>query len=215
MIMSEWIVGEADDRRCAAVEVAGCNDDHCPTVWHTLDLVTPLASDLDRGLHSLGAVHRQHHVLADQRGQPFGKGRQLIVVEGARRQRESLELLLGGGDECRMTVSEVRGRVRREEIQVLLTVGVGEHRAGSASYHNIQRVVVVSDVLILELQQLAGMREGVVRGDHDDAPAECREELSGKRSGVTSVGAGLISWVQHFTLPPPLISSLRSTEIGQ
>ena len=23
--------------------------------------------------------------------------------------------------------------------------------------------------------------------------------------------AGLISWVQHFTLPPPLISSLRST----
>ena len=94
------------------------------------------------------------------------------MVEGARRQRESLELLLGGGDERRVTVPEVRGRVRREEIQVLLTVGVGEHRAGSACYHNIQRVVVVSDVLILELQQLVACVMGVVGGDHDDAPTE-------------------------------------------
>ena len=102
------------------------------------------------------------------------------MVEGTRRQRESLELLLGGGDQCRVTVPEVRSRVRREEIQVLLTVGVGEHRAGSACYHNIQWVVVVSEVLILELKQVAGMGEGVVRGDHDDAPAEQLEwdELS-------------------------------------
>ena len=82
------------------------------------------------------------------------------MVEGARSQRESLQLLLRGGDECRVTVPEVRSRVRREEVQVLLTVGVGEHRAGSVCYHNIQRVVVVSNVLILELEQVAGLREG-------------------------------------------------------
>ena len=30
-----------------------------------------------------------------------------------------------------------------------------------------------------------------------------------------AISVGLISWVQHFTLPPPLINSLRSTDIGQ
>ena len=91
----------------------------------------------------------------------------------------------------------------------MLTLAVGEHRARSACYHNIEWVVVVSDVFIFDLQQLAGMREGVVRCDHD-------EVLPRSWDGTKGVlGAGLISWVQHFTLPPPLISSLRSTEIGQ
>ncbi len=34
-------------------------------------------------------------------------------------------------------------------------------------------------------------------------------------AGRAGTGEGRISWVQHFTLPPPLSSSLRSTEIGQ
>src|SRR4029453_4509736 len=87
-------------------------------------------------------------------------------------QRESLELLLGGGDQRRMTVPEVRGRVRGQEVQVLLTVAVGEHSARPAGYHNIEWVVVVSDVLVLDLQQPAGMSESVVRCDHQDAPVE-------------------------------------------
>jgi hypothetical protein len=32
-------------------------------------------------------------------------------------------------------------------------------------------MVVVSDVLILDPQQLTGARQGVVHGGHDDAPA--------------------------------------------
>jgi hypothetical protein len=32
-------------------------------------------------------------------------------------------------------------------------------------------VVVVGDVFILQLQQLAGRGEGLVHSDHDDAPA--------------------------------------------
>ena len=54
MIMSQWIIGKADDCRGTPVEVAGSNDDHGLTIWHTLDLVA-LAGDLDRGLHGLGA----------------------------------------------------------------------------------------------------------------------------------------------------------------
>src|SRR5215218_4448715 len=124
-------------------------------------------------------------------------------------QGESLELFLGGGDQCWMTVTEVRGRIRGQEVQVRLAVAVSEHRSRAACHHNIERVVVVSDVFILDLQQLAGMGEDMVRCDHDEVLPRSWDGTS--REG----GAGLISWVQHFTLPPPLISSLRSTEIGQ
>ena len=140
------------------------------------------------------------------------------MVEGARSQRDPVELLLDGGDKRGMTVPEVCSRVRREEIQILPTAEVGEHRAGCIGYHNVKRVVVVSDVLILELQQVAGRGEGLVHDDHDDAPALslwCSSRTSLWRRDPDARLAGLICWVQHFTLPPPLISSLRSIEIGQ
>src|SRR6188472_4189537 len=110
MIVRQRVVGEADDRRGTAMEIAGGNDDQSATVGHAFDLVSPLTSDLDRRLHSLGAgVHWQHHVLADQGCQAVGKRRQLIMVKGARGQRQSIKLLSYGGNQHRMPVAEVVG----------------------------------------------------------------------------------------------------------
>ena len=64
------VVGEADDRRGAAVEVVMRHDDVGLAGGDALDVGAPLAGDLDAALDGFGAaVHRQHHVLAAQFGQ--------------------------------------------------------------------------------------------------------------------------------------------------
>src|SRR5215212_9496096 len=58
VIMCQRVIGAADDRRCAAMEVTTRDDDQSPAVGHAFDLVPPLPSDLDPGLDGLGAsVH--------------------------------------------------------------------------------------------------------------------------------------------------------------
>ena len=69
-----------------------------------LDLVAPLAGHLDRGLHRLGAgVHRQHQVLAAERGQLVAELGELVVDERPAGQREPVELGVRGRDQpgCR------------------------------------------------------------------------------------------------------------------
>src|SRR5215218_6546342 len=100
------------------------------------------------------------------------------MVKGARGESQSIKLLLGGGNQRRMTVAEVVGRVCGEEIEILHPLGVGQHRAPTTGGYDIERMVIVRDVLIFDLQQSAGTSQGVVHGGHDDAP-------------------DLTSWVQH------------------
>jgi hypothetical protein len=69
------------------------DDDVAPPSRHALDLVAPLAGDLDRGLDRLGAgVHRQHQVLAAQLGQLGAERPELVVLERPAGQRDALEL---------------------------------------------------------------------------------------------------------------------------
>ncbi len=83
-----------DDRRGAAVEVAVIDDDVRGIRRHALHPVAPRARDLDAGLDGLGAgVHRQHHVLAAERGELGDERAEPVVVERAARERDALELL--------------------------------------------------------------------------------------------------------------------------
>ena len=143
------IVGEADDRGRAAVEVAAEDDDPGPVVGHALRLVAPLAGHLERGLHGLGArVHRQDHVHAAQRRELRGEGAQQVVVERAAGEREAAELPLGRGDEARMAVAEVQRAVAREQVQVAAPVDVLDPGALAAGEHDRQRMVVVRGVCL-------------------------------------------------------------------
>ena len=90
----ERVGREADDGGGAAVEVAGGHDDVRLAGRHALDVVAPLAGDLDRGLDRLGAgVHRQHPVLAGQLRQVAAERAELVVVEGPAGQRHPVELV--------------------------------------------------------------------------------------------------------------------------
>ena len=127
MVVGHRVVGEADDGRCAAVEVARHDDDPGLAVGHALDLVAPLARRLDRRLDSLGAgVHRQHELLAGEGGQVAAEGAELVAVEGAARQGEPFELLPCRADEGRVQVPEVEGRVAGERVEIAPSGDVGD-----------------------------------------------------------------------------------------
>ena len=93
---------EADDRRRAAGEVAGGDDDLGPPFGHALDLVGPLARGLDRRLDRLGAgVHRQRLGHAGRFADGAQEGPEPIGVEGAARHGQPLGLLGQGANERR------------------------------------------------------------------------------------------------------------------
>ena len=113
------VVGEADDGGGAAVEVAGGDDDLGLVGGDALDLVAPLAGDLDRGLDGLGAgVHRQHEVLAAQVAERGAEVGELVVDERAAGQRQPVELGVRGGDQRGVAVAEVERRVAGQQVEV-------------------------------------------------------------------------------------------------
>ena len=112
-------------------------------------MVAPLARGLDRGLDRLGAgVHRQHHVLAGELGQPLREGAELVVVERPAGQGEAVQLRLGGLDEPRVPVPEVERRVRRQQVEVALALDVGDPGTLAVGDDDRERVVVVRAVAL-------------------------------------------------------------------
>ena len=87
------VVGERDDRGRAAVEIAATDDDLRAAGRHPLDLVTPLARRLDRGLDGLGArVHRQHPLRRADLGEAHAELAEAVVAEGAAGEGQAIEL---------------------------------------------------------------------------------------------------------------------------
>ena len=145
------VVGEADDRGGAAVEVVVRHDDVALSGGHALDVGAPLAGHLDAALDGLGAaVHRQHHVLAAQLGQRLAERTEPVGVEGAADQGHGVELRVRGGDDLRMAVPEVDRRVGRQAVQVAAALDVGDPGAFGAGRHHRQRRVVVGDVAVVD-----------------------------------------------------------------
>ncbi len=198
-VASLRVVAEADDRRRAAVEVAVRDDDGRGIRSHALDPVRPRARDLDAGLDRFGAgVHRKHEVLLAQPRERLGELREPVVVEGPAREREAPELLGRGGDESRMPVAEVEGRVGGQQVEVALALDIRHPRALGARDDDRKRVVVAGDVLVVGSDDAdrRGVEHRGLRGGHG--------EFLQLRS----------SRVQHLMPPPPSSSSDRSTRIG-
>ena len=166
----DLVVGEAHDGRGAAVEVALHRDDGGLPGRDALDLVAPLAADLDGGLDGLGAgVHRQDHVLAGEAAQGLGEAAELVVEERAAGQRQLAELLARDRDETLVGVAEVERRVAREAVEVALAVDVDDPGAVALGEHHGQRVVVVCGVALGGLDvgcgALGDLGGGGARGD--------------------------------------------------
>jgi len=132
------------------VEVVGGAKDEGLALLDALDLVGPLAGDLDGRLDGLGArVHGQHHVEAEQAADLLGPDGEHVVVEGARAQRQPAGLFGEGLDQLRVAVALVDGAVGREEVEVVLVLRVPDVDPLGARKHDGERVVVVGGVLVL------------------------------------------------------------------
>ena len=199
------VVAEAHDRGRAPVEVAVGHDDRRGPLGHALHPVRPGARKLDARLDRLGAgVHRQHHVFAAEGRQGVRERAQPVVVERAARERDPTELVDRRRHQGGVSVPEVQGRVRRQQVEVALALDVGHPRALSARDDDGQRVVVVRDVRVLSGDQLAGECIGRGVGAGTGEPVDRRGGHRFPRS----------SSVQHLMPPPPSSSSDRSTSTG-
>lgn len=66
------------------MEVLGSAKDQCLALLNALDLVSPLAGNLDGSLRGLGTgVHGQHHVVTEDAADLLGPLGENIVVEGS------------------------------------------------------------------------------------------------------------------------------------
>jgi hypothetical protein len=115
------------------VEVLSHREDQSLILRYSLDLVAPLARDLDRSLHRLGSrVHGQDHVEAKQLGSILGEAGEHIVVECSAAECQARCLLSQSLDKLRVAVALVYSAVCREEVKVVLVLGV-PHTAATCS----------------------------------------------------------------------------------
>ena len=121
----------------AAVEVAFTRDDFGLARGNALDIVGPLAGDFDGGLDRFGAgVHGQHLVVTKIGGYELLVLAQVAVVKGPRSQCEFLRLCIHRTYDARVAMALVDGRVRAEEIEVLLALNVPDVHAFAAVQNN-------------------------------------------------------------------------------
>ena len=195
ILAGRFVVGEADDRGGAAVEVLPGHDDVGHPGGDTLDPVAPGASHLDAGLDRFGTrVHREDHVLAGEFGERGHERAELVVVKGAAGERDAAQLLASGVQQEQVRVAEVDRGVRGQAVQVAAAVDIRHPRAVARRDDHGQRMVVVGRVLVFQ-----GDERTLVEG-------------GGRRSDL--LGHRRSSSVQHFTPPPPSSSSDKSTPMG-
>lgn len=183
------------------MEVVGDGKDEGLASLDALDLVRPLAGDLDGGLGSLSArVHGQDHVVAKDVANLLGPLGEDIVVEGAGAEGEGGGLLDEGLDELGVAVALVDGRVGGEEVHVLAALGVPDVDALGLGEDDGERMVVVGGILVLGGNGALGgggveARGGAVGGTvgvggHDVGWSVCAWE----RWLTVSVGCKSLHW---------------------
>ena len=140
------------------MEVAVADDDLSLAIGHALDLVAPLARNLDRGLNRLRArVHGEGHVVAQQVAQLLAERPQLVVAERARGKRGLFGLFHHGVDNARVAVALADRGVGAQAIHVALALDVGHPNAFGVFDHHVQRMIDVGDIGILEFDVSLGM----------------------------------------------------------
>jgi hypothetical protein len=153
-----------------AVEVILSTQDHRLVLRDTLDLVSPLASDLDTRLDRLGTrVHGHDHVEAKVAGDELGEAGEDVIVESAGAQSQPRSLVHQSSDQLGVAVTLIHSRVRGEEVEIVTSLGIPDGGTLGARKHHGQRVVVVSGIVVLGLNGLLG-RGSVVVGKRTVGP---------------------------------------------
>lgn len=139
------------------MEVVFRTQDDRLVLRNTLNLVSPLTSDLNTGLDSLGArVHGQNHIEAEVLSDKLGETWEDIVIKSTRAQSDPRRLLNESSHQLRVAVALVDRRVCGQEVKVVTTLGVPDRGALSPSEDDGERMIVVSGKITLSLNRLLG-----------------------------------------------------------
>ncbi len=149
------------------MEVPFADDDLRAVGRDALPLVRPLARSLDRGLHRLGArVHRERLLVAGQGAELREEGAELVVVERSRGQGQPLRLLVERGENARVPMPLVEGRIGAEHVEVAAALDVPHPDAFATLQDDRQGLVVVRTPALRLLERPAGppFRNGIGAG---------------------------------------------------
>ena len=103
---------------------------------NALDLVSPLASNLDGCLDGFGTcVHGQDHVKAKQFRRILSKAGEDVIVECTAAECQARCLLSQGLDEFRVAVTLVDGAVCREEVEIMFALRIPDAAATRSGKH--------------------------------------------------------------------------------
>lgn len=139
------------------MEVVLRTEDHRLVLGDALDLVTPLAGDLEAGLDRLRTgVHGEDHVEPKVLGDHFGELGEDIVIERARAKRQARGLVDERSDQLGVAMALVDCGVCGEEVEVVAALGVPDGRSLGAGEDDGERMVVVSSKILLSLDSLRG-----------------------------------------------------------
>lgn len=109
--------------------------------------IAPFARGLQRRLYGLDArVHQERHFHAGQLMELLVQERELVVPEGARRERQAPSLLRTGFQNARVTVSLADSGIPGQTIEVPVAFDVPDPDAFTAFQHDVERLVVVRAV---------------------------------------------------------------------
>ena len=121
------VVGTGNGRQSTAPEIVAGKDDAGLILRDALDVISPTTGELDGGLATLHSrVHGKDTVVTKVGGDKLGILTEGVIVKGAGGKCELLGLLDQRADNFGMAMSLIDGRVRREEIKVLLSIDIKE-----------------------------------------------------------------------------------------
>ncbi len=161
------------------------NNDLGLSLGHALDLIAPLARDLDGGLHRLRAgVHGQDFGRLSQRAQLLAERSKLIVTEGARCERQPGRLRHHRIPDLGMTMALVDGGVAGEAIEIAVTLDIPHIHAFAAAQHHVQRLVIRCAVILFRRDVIKRRRIGTGSGGGSDIESHaCKILLNVSVSG--------------------------------
>lgn len=144
----------------ATMEIVLGTEHHRLVLGNTLDLVPPLARDLDTRLNRLGSrVHGQDHVESEELGDKLGKPWENIIIKGARTKGDTRGLIDESRQQLRVTVTLVDGGIGGQEVEVVTALGVPHRAPLCPRDHHREGMVVVRRIVLLHL-------DGLLRGWH-------------------------------------------------
>ena len=146
------------------MEIVLGTDNQRLVLWDSLNLISPLARDLDARLDGFSTgVHGQDHVITKELGDELGEPGKHIVVEGAGAEGQPRRLVAKRSYQLGVAMALVDGGVGGQEVEVVVALGIPGGGSLGTREDDREGVVVMRSEIMLLLDSFLS-RRGVVAG---------------------------------------------------